>query len=970
MALLRRRFHLCEMVVGVGLIWLLVISFHLLKSMEILQHARRDFGTPVEDVADDDDRKLRQNMARIVKDVVMNRITSELESEMSAAERIAEWKREHLLKAKHKALEEKRDRLFEVEDKLSQGKQDKPVDVKNKIADGKRDNPVDVKHKIADEKRDNPVDVVNNKIADIKRDNPVDVKNKIADGKRDNPVDVKNKIADEKRDNPVDVKNKIADGKRDNPVDVKNKIADGKRDNPVEVEDKLSDKKRHQLVKVEDKLSDGKKHRLVEIEDKLSDGKRDQLVEEEKLSNEKLVEVEHKLHDRKQDQLVQVEHKSSEVNRDQLLKVERKSSEVNKDQLLKVERKSSEVNRDQLLKVEHKSSEGNRDQVLKVEKKYPDEKKDHLAMMDTNIAKSGLNIQRNNLNEIRHQRDELKYGKLQNRKVKENTYVKQVGNEIDKGVVHMNRIRPAEANGMLDVKMKPAQDDVNYPGKNGTAVVIERQRLSQADRAAYDNGFSLHSFNQFVSDMIPVDRSVPDDREEECKHIQYPEDLLDTSVIICFHNEAWSVLLRTVQSVINKSPPRLLKEIILVDDYSDLDYLRTPLDNYMARLGVVKIIHATKRLGLIRARLQGVAAATGAVLTFLDSHIECQNGWLEALLARVSLGWKHVAWPNIPSIDQKTFEFKYISARDQHIGGFYWDMVFHWIDVPEEQRKHQTSIISPLRSPTMAGGLFSINKKFFEYLGSYDPGMEIWGAENMELSFKIWMCGGIIESVPCSIVGHVFRTRTNLAELRSGKVVRRNTARMVEVWLDEYKEFYYEMINFNKMDYGDVSDRLALRRRLNCKSFDWYMKNVNPTMFIPSEVIVKGSAISYRAPYGCLAKTSKFVRKAMLEIKPCTNGGGLQMIYLTKRHELRHQFVCLDSGVRGKSDSVGFFDCHLRKGPQEWHHRQDKSIYNPMKDRCLEADQRFFIVKLTRCTGRDNQKWKWKLGGKEMIPQI
>lgn len=45
------------------------------------------------------------------------------------------------------------------------------------------------------------------------------------------------------------------------------------------------------------------------------------------------------------------------------------------------------------------------------------------------------------------------------------------------------------------------------------------------------------------------------------------------------------------------------------------------------------------------------------------------------------------------------------------------------------------------RTPTFAGGLFSISKKYFEHIGTYDDKMEIWGGENVEMSFRVSIHG-------------------------------------------------------------------------------------------------------------------------------------------------------------------------------------------------------------------------------------
>lgn len=120
-----------------------------------------------------------------------------------------------------------------------------------------------------------------------------------------------------------------------------------------------------------------------------------------------------------------------------------------------------------------------------------------------------------------------------------------------------------------------------------------------------------HNYNLLASDMISLHRSLPDARSDECKRLCYPRKLPTTSVIIIFHNEGWSTLLRTIWSIIDRSPKELIQEIILVDDFSTWSFLKRPLEDYVQLMPAkVTVIRTTSREGLIRARLIGANNAT------------------------------------------------------------------------------------------------------------------------------------------------------------------------------------------------------------------------------------------------------------------------------------------------------------------------------------------------------------------------
>lgn len=164
-------------------------------------------------------------------------------------------------------------------------------------------------------------------------------------------------------------------------------------------------------------------------------------------------------------------------------------------------------------------------------------------------------------------------------------------------------------------------------------------------------------------------------------------------------------------------------------------------------------------------------------------------GWLEPLLDRIARNPTTVASPTVDAIDKNTFEYKPEDINDLKVGGFDWKLNFVWNAIPQERYIKLTHPAEPLTSPVLPGGMFAIDKGFFEHLGYYDQGFDLFGGENLELSFKAWMCGGNIEILPCSHVGHVLKK--GISYKRSKMTDNKNSIRIAQVRLEQKDISWY-----------------------------------------------------------------------------------------------------------------------------------------------------------------------------------
>jgi len=512
-------------------------------------------------------------------------------------------------------------------------------------------------------------------------------------------------------------------------------------------------------------------------------------------------------------------------------------------------------------------------------------------------------------------------------------------------------------------------------GEMGNGVLLEE--MKPAEQKLREQMYQAHGFDEYISEyLVSLNRSLPDRRESWCKDEQNvlvpPKTLPSTSVIIIFHNEAWSTLLRTIYSVLNRSPKHLLEEIILVDDASTLPHLKEQLAGLVEKVPGLQLVRLGKRGGLMAARMAGVMAATGKVLTFLDSHIEATEGWLQPLLERVALDPKAVACPVIEEISDKTLQYKFVTRNLE--GSFHWNLEFDWREVERVDW-------APYPSSVMAGGLFTIRRDWFEQLGFYDPGMEIWGGEQLELSFKAWMCGGKVETVPCSRVGHIFRSFSPYQWETDKRIPEYNYKRVAAVWMDDWAHLYWDRlgrtgqpVEENVGDFGNVEERKALRASLQCKDFGWYISKVATSLWEPHIV---GMGEVWNPHHGfCLDQQDGATNVGLpLLVFDCHGEKGNQYWYYRSDGTLGHDLLCVveRQGLDGEtSKAAGESPLVLGpcRGADQWQYEARSGLLRHVStQKCLAVTREPLLLWLLPCERADTQqKWYFTHYQEEGIP--
>ncbi|XP_032361412.1 polypeptide N-acetylgalactosaminyltransferase 18 isoform X2 [Etheostoma spectabile] len=472
--------------------------------------------------------------------------------------------------------------------------------------------------------------------------------------------------------------------------------------------------------------------------------------------------------------------------------------------------------------------------------------------------------------------------------------------DISKLLNLMNKLEKKEP-VKLNAEVKKERKVVRKLYPNSALFSKWGDELSEEEQKEAERLYQRYGYNAFLSDRLPLNREIPDTRPARCVERKYPEDLPSISVVLIYLDEALSIIKRAIRSIIDKTPARLLKEIILVDDHSTNEDLMEKLDEYVNSIneelpGLVKKVRHSEQLGLTQARLSGWRVAVGDVVAILDAHIEVHVQWSPSVMGILVADRKFFG--EIGSLDGG---MKIYGGENVELGIRVWLCGGSIEVIPCSKIAH----IERAKKP-------------------YLPNLSEMVKRNALRVAEVWM--------------DEYKYNVNIA--------------------------WNLPIENHGIDIGDVSERKKLREKLKCKPFKWYLDNIYPLLDPLKDLLGYGVLINDLEPSICIDQGPMPGNIPIVygchyySPQHCYyRTDGQLFIGGIKSHKYNSNRCLVDPG---SGVYPGLYDCKMaqqKKFHMLWDFKQNGPIQNRETKRCLEIVQvdGYYKLVVQQCS---SQSWK------------
>ncbi len=414
---------------------------------------------------------------------------------------------------------------------------------------------------------------------------------------------------------------------------------------------------------------------------------------------------------------------------------------------------------------------------------------------------------------------------------------------------------------------RPAEAQMLQQGQREERGEVSAEQFAGLEDGIADGSEEGGDGSGSTEEHVAVDSELSSAEDSEVK---FPPPRTISVVLPCAGEGVLAA--KTVESVFKSLSGDVLAEIVVVDDGSSPPLGQDHLTDAFMKAHKAKLVRHEQSVGLIGAKSDGAAHATGDVIVFFDCHVAPQGrSWHKRFLELIAENYRRIVVPTITNLDIDTWK---------EVGGggvakcyLTWDADFKWFESKDEY------------IPVISGGLLAMSARWWKETGGYDDQMRGWGGENIDQSLRTWLCGGEIVTAPDVRVAHMWRVAENpktSAHYRlPPNAVNVNRMRAAAAW---YGEFMAKIEQFPVAhwghEYGDISGMKAVHDRLKCKPLAWFLRRFKSIYIdggmIPDETFILRENDSHKClQYNGQAGTSPDGR-GVAKLVPCNENDDRQ----------------------------------------------------------------------------------------------